>query len=92
MQQEDVWVIDSSALINMKRIVPAGEQWSLFERLTELVRGRMLFFPRQVADELRQARHVDTPEAWALGVGPRVAFAYDPDPALVKHVMGVAGK
>lgn len=50
-----------------------------------------LFFPRQVTAELNQARHIDTPEAWALAAGPKVTRAYDPDTAFVQRVMAEAG-
>ena len=71
--------------------MPAASQWELFRRLETMVEQGELFFPRQVAAELRQARHVDTPEAWALAAGPKVTRAYDPDTTFVQQVMAVAG-
>jgi hypothetical protein len=86
-----VWVIDTSALINCKRAVPGAKQWELFEHLKELVVSAALCFPRQVTEELRNTRHVDTPEAWALHVAPMVVHAYDPDPSYIARVMELAG-
>lgn len=91
MNQQRVWVIDTSALIRAKRAVAAANQWELFRQLETMVEQGELFFPRQVAAELRQARHVDTPEAWALAAGPKVTCAYDPDITFVQQVMAVAG-
>lgn len=86
-----VRVIDTSAIINCKRVVRADAQWPLFEQLKALVEEGQLCFPRQVADELRQERHHDTPEVWALYVGGLVKHAYEPDTAYVSQVMSLAG-
>ena len=88
---EHVWLIDTSAIIDCKHVVPASDQWELFERLKALVEEGQLYFPRKVADELRQERHHDTPETWALNVRVVVRSAYDPDSQFVSQVMTNAG-
>lgn len=86
-----VWVIDTSAIINSKRQVPRGRQWEFFERLKQMVIDGEVYFPRRVRDELHGGRHVDTPEAWALNVGPSVQLSYEPEDVTVAQVMAVAG-
>ena len=86
-----LWVIDTSALISAKRAVAAANQWRLFRRLETMVEEGALYFPIQVTAELNQARHIDTPEAWALAAGLKVTQAYDPDIKFVQQVMAVAG-
>lgn len=86
-----VWVIDTSAIINCKHVVSASRQWELFERLKELGEAGQLFFPKKVAEELRQARYHDTPETWALNVSGSVVAAHEPLPQYLSETMAVAG-
>jgi len=88
---QGVWVIDASSLIQAKKVVAAANQWRLFKQLENMVEEGRLFFPKQVTAELEQARHIDTPEAWALAAGPNVTQAYDPENTFVQQVMAVAG-
>lgn len=88
---EGAWVIDASSLIEVKKAVAPADQWRLFRQLETMVEEGRLFFPKQVTAELEQARHTDTPEAWALAAGPKVTGAYDPDTGFVQQVMAVAG-
>jgi len=88
---QGVWVIDASSLIEAKKVVAPANQWQLFKLLETMVEESGLFFPKQVTTELEQARHTDTPEAWALAQGPKVTQAYDPDITFLQHVMAVAG-
>ena len=87
MTASPVWVIDSSAIIDCKTLVPARDQWALFEELKALVTGGHLFFPRQVTRELSNQRHIDTPEAWALNASGEIAHTYSPAPEFVAEVM-----
>jgi hypothetical protein len=59
-----VCVVDSSCLINFKRLVPTGEQWALLMHMTTLVQGGSLAFPRQVAKEMEFCQYPDAPGVW----------------------------
>ena len=63
-----LWVLDSSAAINFKRLalIPFAEQWDFWSLLLALVESRGLVFPIQVRDELAQERYPDMPGVWAL--------------------------
>ena len=68
VERPALWVLDSSAAINFKRLalIPLVEQWDFWSLLLTLVESRGLVFPIQVRDELAQARYPDMPGAWAL--------------------------
>lgn len=57
-------VIDSSSLITLKRLVPLAEQWRLLVTMGEMVENGRLAFPRQVATEMKAAKHPDAPGVW----------------------------
>ena len=88
---ETVWIIDSSALIQTKRAIAAHCQWSFLERLKLMVDAGQVCFPKAVRNELQVARHVDTPEAWALDVCSLVQHSYEPQDQTVAEVMAAAG-
>ncbi len=58
------WVLDSSALIQMKRDIDITMQWSFFRCLEGLVLGRRLYFCRAVVRELT-VQFPDVQGAWA---------------------------
>jgi hypothetical protein len=64
---DEVRVIDTSALIRLKVLLPVAEQWPLLIRMSALVEAGLLAFPRQVSAEMRAARHPDAPGVWAAG-------------------------
>ena len=85
-----VWVVDTSAIIEIRRSVPVAERRQLFGRLSELVRAGRLRFPKQVADELRRNASPGTTDAlleWAEGAEPE-ACSTDLSYAKVKEVLG----
>jgi hypothetical protein len=84
-------VLDASAIINIKRTVPAAQQWELLEQLKILVQEGSVFFPRAVTRELHQNRFIDAPEAWALNAGQYVNAAYEPTDESWIRVMAEAG-
>ncbi len=43
-----VWILDTSALIEFKRLLPIPEQWNAFARLGSLVDNGRIAMPRQV--------------------------------------------
>ena len=61
----EIWVIDSSALIDLKKSVGVEEQWDTGSRLLALVKKGRIVFPKQVRDEVAQSKHPDLPGAWA---------------------------
>ncbi len=48
LDEVDVWIIDSSALIKAKTIVAVNNQWSSFKHLEEMVVEGRIALPRQV--------------------------------------------
>ena len=84
------WVLDSSALINLKLIIKIEHQWQFFECLKEMVAQGELFICRAVVKEVKQP-HPDAPGAWAFGVRDLVTEAYDPGETFVAEVMAKAG-
>lgn len=84
-------ILDSSAIIDAKNVIPPDRQWEFFEGLKERVRAGQVFFPRAVRKELRQERYHDTPETWALNVYALMDHSYEPAPDALAEVMRRAG-
>lgn len=80
-------VLDTSAIVEAKRAIATERQWEFFERLKELVLDGQIYFPKAVREELRQARHHDTPETWALNVYANMDLTYEPGDDAVAEVM-----
>lgn len=59
-----ICVVDTSVLIEFKRLVKIDEQWSLLTRMLTLVEDGSLTFPRQVSKELQAIKFPDAPGAW----------------------------
>jgi hypothetical protein len=83
-----VWLLDASALINIKTTVPGGKQWKLLRLLERMVEDGCLAFPRQVKDEVTGMLHPDAPGVWADGVFPSMRHPAEPEIAYVQQVMG----
>jgi hypothetical protein len=82
-----VWLLDSSALTNIKIIVPGAEQWRLFRRLEVLVENGNLAFPKQIKVEVTEIAHPDAPGVWAAGVFGKTKHPTEPDPLYLSQVM-----
>lgn len=91
MVDDTIYVLDTSAIIAFKRIVKAKDQWRFAKYLEGLVEDRRITFPRQVTREVAGQRHIDLPEAWALGVEPDIGILRSPNPEYIEEVMRVAG-
>lgn len=91
MVDDTIYVLDTSAIITFKRIVKAKDQWGFAKHLEGLVKDGRITFPRQVTREVAGQRHIDLPEAWALGVEPDIGILRSPDHAYIEEVMRVAG-
>lgn len=90
MVDDTVYVLDASSIIAFKQVVKARDQWGFAKYLEELVASGRITFPRQVAREVGGQRHIDLPEAWALGIEPDIVVRRSPDPRYLEEVMAVA--
>lgn len=85
----EVRIIDTSALIRLKKLLPVADQWLLLTRMSVLVEKGLLAFPRQVASEMEAARHPDAPGVWAAGNRGWSCHPSPPDEYLAE-VLGAA--
>lgn len=74
---ELVVVIDSSTIIEIKKQVPADQQWDVFDQMLTLVRQGRLVFPSQVRKEVSGERHPDMPGPWCAKAA---RYRQHPDP------------
>lgn len=88
-EPETACVVDSSVLIQLKRLVSIDDQWDLLLRMTELVRSAYLTFPRQVAAELAYGQYPDAPGAW-IGNAKRHVCHPQPSEDTLRYVLSVA--
>ena len=56
---DDVSVIDTSSILQVRRIIARQEQQSVYDKLTVLVQGDSLFFPKEVVVELERWSNPD---------------------------------
>ena len=66
-----IWVVDTSALIQIKSSIPHGQRPHVFIALTALVTEGRLMFPPQVLHELERDSEGHAPDqvcSWALSV------------------------
>lgn len=87
-----VWVLDTSALIDFKRQIPAGEQWHAFKRLEDLVTAGQIATPRQVIGEIGRTAHPDLPGVWAPAMREALRHPLDVHFDLLRRVMADAGQ
>lgn len=78
-----ICVVDSSVLIEFKKIVGIDEQWDMLEQMKRLVELGQLTFPKQVAKELAYGQHPDAPGAWIGSAKNKVRYAEPSDETLV---------
>ena len=86
-----VWVIDTSALIQIKSFVPHELRAAVYVALSALVNDGRLVFPTQVVKELKRDSGVRPPDqacAWALDV-EATACASPPSLDQVKSVLAI---
>jgi hypothetical protein len=84
-----VCVIDTSALIMIKRLVSIDDQWDLLQRMGTLVQSGHLTFPRQVAKELAYGQYPDAPGAWIGNAKQHVCHPQPSEETLLR-VLSVA--
>lgn len=85
-----VWVIDSSALIEAKSIISIRNQWSAFKHLEQMVLEGRIAMPRQMIKEVSEVTHPDMPGAWAAGVRNSLRHPLNVGDDYITHVMRVA--
>ncbi len=83
---DHVWLIDSSALINIKRVTQQ-DQWAMLKRMEAMVISGELTFPRQIKIEVTEVMHPDAPGVWAAGVFESTPHPKSPDYAFMSEVM-----
>lgn len=84
-----VVIVDTSVLIELKRIVPVGKQWGLLNLMSELLDAGHLAYPRQVSREMAVAQFPDAPGAWATGCNGHARHS-EPRDDSIAEVLGVA--
>jgi rRNA maturation endonuclease Nob1 len=81
-----VAVLDTGAIIELKKAVPRTEQWDLFDAMLRLVRAGMIAFPSQVVKEMAHGEHPDAPGVWTAKAGREVAYR-DPEESTLAYVL-----
>lgn len=66
----EIWVVDTSSIIEVRRKVQHSRQRFVFDALTDLVNKEVLVYPKKVVEELAQicipnSENVDLPLEWA---------------------------
>jgi hypothetical protein len=88
---EPVWVLDTSALIEFKVLVAIADQWQAFAQLSNLVDLARIAVPRQVIIEVAEVAHPDVPGAWAIAMRSRLRHPLDVEFEFIQRVMREAG-
>ena len=88
----DIWVFDSSVLIQIQRSMTVQSRDNLLRQMAQLAQEECLVFPRRVTEELTSHAQRDAVAKWALRVRQFVPRHYVPDDELVKEVLRVAPK
>lgn len=92
---QPIWVVDTSALIQIKSFVPRDYRAHVFNALTALITGGRLVFPSQVIKELKRDSEGHAPDQvclWALSVEATacaLAASYEEVKAVLAIVPGV---
>lgn len=90
-QPEICWVLDSSALIEFKKLIPISKQWKAFRYLEDQVESGSITIPDEAIDELGDVTHPDLPGAWAYGIKRIRRDPKVPDNEYIDRVMTDAG-
>jgi len=88
---ENCWILDSSAIIQIKHLIPPSAQWDIFKKLEELVISGIIAMPQQVISEVKTDSHPDVPGAWVSGIKKHLKYPLDPDSKFVRLVMSEVG-
>ena len=77
---DEIWVIDTSSVLEVRRIVPQNHRQSVYDALSASVADGHLVFPTQVFDELKRFKNpnkLDMPFEWAKA-NKYVATQFEP--------------
>ena len=85
-----VVVIDTSAVIETKRVIPTDQQWDFYDQMLTLVEAGRLTFPRQVAREVAHGKHPDTPGSWCAKAAKLVQHGGPSEETLVEILPSIA--
>lgn len=83
--------MDSSALIEFKKLIPISKQWNAFRYLEDQVESGSITIPDEAIDELGDVTHPDLPGAWAYGIKRLRRDPKAPDNEYLDSVMVDAG-
>jgi len=62
---QEVWIIDTSAVAQIRRVVPLPQRKEVFARLSKQIEDGCLAFPRQIFDEMERGKlKNDHDHAW----------------------------
>ncbi len=86
----DIWVFDSSVLIDIQRQMIARSRDELLQQMLDLARAHRLVFPQRVTDELTRHEQKDAVARWAVRAKELVPRHYVPADELVREVLKVA--
>jgi rRNA maturation endonuclease Nob1 len=81
-----IYVLDTSALIQIKDDLPPRELWEALRLMEELVENGLITFPDQVFNELVIYKVPDSITAWCAGVKHRRVYT-GPDYSTVRRVL-----
>lgn len=88
----EIWVLDSSFLIESKAVISIFQQWKAFKLLEKMVASGRIALPGQVIKEVTATAHPDLPGAWAPGVRELLRHPLIPDEQFLGRVTAVAGE
>jgi hypothetical protein len=83
---EQIFVLDTGAVIRVKQLVEVDEQWAILDTMMSCVRSGEMCFPRQVATELSDLKFPDAPGAWA-GHAKGLVCHREPEDGCVAQVL-----
>lgn len=85
--EPDIWVVDASSLIEIKRAVGVTNQWDLLMRMRDMASAGELASPRQAYREVTDAMHPDAPGAWAASARRAQTLPLDVDTDCMRRVL-----
>jgi rRNA maturation endonuclease Nob1 len=86
------YVLDASAIIQIKTDVRAADQWELLKSLETLVEAGAVCFPREVGREVKEFAYPDAPGVWVHGVERKSKHPLDPSDGVLRLVLATAGE
>ena len=89
----DVWTIDTSALLEVKRCgFSEGDQMAVFKGLTDLAQQGRIAVERRVIGECGGGRYFDLPAGWATFVRGHLVHPLEAQAVYIGRVMASAAE